>query len=60
VYAIMPNLDQWMNQEHSKKKEEESTTTSNFKTYLLSIKIERSEMIRPNCHSTYNECPQRL
>jgi hypothetical protein len=52
----MPNLDPWMNQQS----EEESPKPSKFETYLLSIRDERQEMIRPNCPPTYNERHQKI
>ena len=52
----MPNLDPRMNQQ----REEESPQPSNFENHLLSIRDERQEMIRPNCHPTYNERHQRI
>jgi hypothetical protein len=33
---------------------------SKFENDLLSIRDERQEMIRPNCHPTYNECHQKI
>jgi hypothetical protein len=52
----MPNLDPWPNQQS----EEESHKPSKFENHLLSIKDERQEMIRPNCHPTYNERHQKI
>lgn len=52
----MPNLDPRMNQQS----EEESPKPSKFENDLLSIKDERQEMIRPNCHPTYNERHQKI
>ena len=52
----MPNLDPRMNQQ----REEESPQPSNFENHLLSIRDERQEMIRPNCHPTYNERHQKI
>ena len=40
--------------------EEESLKPSKFENYLLSIRAERQEMIRPNCHPTYNERHQKI
>src|SRR6187200_172857 len=40
--------------------EEESLKQSKFENYLLSIRDERQEMIRPNCHPTYNERHQKI
>ena len=56
VYAVMSNLDPTMNQQN----EEESITSSKFENHLLSIRDERQEMIRPNCHPTYNERHQKI
>ena len=42
----MPNLDPWINQ---------TEATNKFENDLLSIRDERQEMIRPNCHPTYNQ-----
>ena len=56
VYAIMPNLDPWMNQ--SSQNEEESTTTSTInklENHLLSVRVQNRKQIKPNCHPTYNE-----
>jgi hypothetical protein len=50
VYAIMPNLDPWINHQQN---EEEFTTPCKFENHLLSIKDERQKMVRPNCHPTY-------
>ena len=47
----MPNMDPWINQNEA---------TNNFENHLLSIKDERQEMIRPNCHPTYNERHQKI
>ena len=47
----MPNLDPWINQ---------NTARNNFENWLLSIKDERQEMIRPNCHPTYNERHEKI
>jgi hypothetical protein len=52
----MPNRDPWMNQQS----EEEFNTSRYFEKQLLSIKNERHEMIRPNCHPTYNERHQKI
>jgi hypothetical protein len=52
----MPNLDRWPNQQS----EEESPKSSKFENDLLSIRDERQEMIRPNCHPTYNERHQKI
>jgi hypothetical protein len=52
----MPNLDPSMNQQS----EEESPKPSKFENELLSIRDERQEMIRPNCHPTYNERHQKI
>ena len=40
--------------------EEESPKLSKFENDLLSIRDERQEMIRPNCHPTYNERHQKI
>ena len=34
--------------------------TNKFENHLLSIKAEHQERIRPNLHSTYNECHQKI
>jgi hypothetical protein len=47
----LPNLDPWINQ---------NTARNNFENCLLSIKDERQEMIRPNCHPTYNERHEKI
>ena len=52
----MPNLDPWMNQQS----ERESPKRSKFENQLFSIRDERQEMIRPNCHPTYNERHQKI
>ena len=52
----MPNLDRWPNQQS----EEESPKSSKFENDLLAIRAERQEMIRPNCHPTYNERHQKI
>ena len=49
----MPNLDPWINQN-------EDMVTKKFEIHLLSIRDERQEMIRPNCHPTYNERHQKI
>jgi hypothetical protein len=48
----MPNMDTWMNQQNE--------ATNKFENHLLSIREERQEMIRPNCHPTYNERHQKI
>ena len=52
----MPNVDSSMQQQSEK----ESNKLSKFESHLLSIKDERQEMIRPNCHPTYNERHQKI
>ena len=52
----MPNLEPWPNQQSKK----ESPKPSKFENDLLSIRDERQEMIRPNCHPTYNERHQKI
>jgi hypothetical protein len=47
----MPNLDPWIY---------ENEDTNKFENQLLSIRDERPEMIRPNCHPTYNERHQKI
>jgi hypothetical protein len=47
----MPNMDPWINQNEA---------TNKFVNDLLSIIDERQKMIRPNCHSTYNERHQKI
>ena len=47
----MPNLDPLINQNEA---------TNTFENHLLSIKIERQKMIRPNCHPTYNERHEKI
>ena len=47
----MPNLDPWINQ---------TEATNKFENDLLSIRDERQEMIRPNCHPTYNERHEKI
>jgi hypothetical protein len=59
VYAIMPNLDPWINQQNNNNKEE-FTTYTKFENHLLSIRDERQRMIYPNCHPTYNERHQKI
>ena len=54
----MPNLDLSINQQNTQN--EEFTTPSKFENQLLSIRDERQEMIRPNCHPTYNERHQKI
>ena len=44
MYAVMPNLDPWINQQ-SGINEEESTTLSKFENHLLSIKDERQKVL---------------
>jgi hypothetical protein len=39
---------------------EESITPTKFENHLLSIRDEHQEMIRPNCHPTYNERHQKI
>jgi hypothetical protein len=38
----------------------QNEATNTFENHLLSIKAERQEMIRPNCHPTYNERHQKI
>ena len=52
----MPNLDPSMNQQS----EEESLKPIKFQNHLLFIRDERQEMIRPNCHPTYNERHEKI
>jgi len=52
----MPNRDPWPNQQS----EEESLKPSKFQNHLLSIRDERQEMIRPNCHPTYNQRHEKI
>jgi hypothetical protein len=40
--------------------EEESIKPSKFENDLLSMRDERQEMLRPNCHPTYNERHQKI
>ena len=47
----MPNLHPWINQNEA---------TNKFENDLLSIRDDRQEMIRPNCHPTYNERHQKI
>ena len=47
----MPNLRPLINQNEA---------TNTFENHLLSIKIERQKMIRPNCHPTYNERHEKI
>jgi hypothetical protein len=47
----LPNMDLWINQNEA---------TNKFENHLLSIRDERQEMIRPNCHPTYNERHQKI
>ena len=55
----MPNLDPWVNQNNNY--EGMTTKTINkFENYLISIKIERQEMIHLNSHPTYNERQQKI
>ena len=55
----MPNLDPWVNQNNNY--EDMTTKTINkFENHLLSIKIERQEMIHPKSHPTYNERQQKI
>ena len=48
----MPILDPWINQNEA--------TKNKFENNLLSIRDERQNMIRPNCHPTYNECHEKI
>ena len=52
----MPNLDPSMNQQS----EEESLKPIKFQNHLLFIRDERQEMIRPNCHPTYNQRHEKI
>ena len=55
----MPNLDPWVNQNNNY--EGMTTKTINkFENHLISIKVERQEMIHPNSHPTYNERQQKI
>jgi len=47
----MLNVDPCINQNEA---------TNKFENHLLSIRDERQEMIRPNCHPTYNERHQKI
>jgi hypothetical protein len=55
----LPNLDPWINQ-NEEHMVATNTITSKFENHLLSIRDERQEMIRPNCHPTYNERHQKI
>ena len=48
----MPNLDPLINQPNE--------ATNKFENHLLSIRDDRQEMIRPNCHPTYNERHEKI
>ena len=50
----MPNLDPWINQN------EEHMATNKFENHLLSIKVERQNMIHPNSHPTHNERHEKI
>jgi hypothetical protein len=53
VYAVIPNLDPWINQNSNKDEEQMATKTINkFENHLLSIKAEHQRRIRPNLHPT--------
>jgi hypothetical protein len=54
--GIMPNLDQWVNQNENKT----TKTINKFENHLLSIKAERQTMIHPNSHPTYNKRQQKI
>ena len=54
--GIMPNLDQWVNQNEDMN----TNTINNFENYLLSIRAELQEMIHPNSHPSYNERQQNI
>ena len=56
----MPNLDPWVNQKNNNYEDMTTNTINNFENHLLSIRDERQEMIRPNCHPTYNERHQKI
>ena len=56
----MSNLDPCMNQQNIRNEEEEISTANKFGNHLLYIRDERQEMIRPNCHPTYNERHQKI
>ena len=58
MYAIIPNLDPWINQ--NEEKMATNTITNKFENHLLSIKAERQKMIHSNSHPTYKERHQRL
>ena len=61
VYAVMPNLDPWINQNNNKNEGHMATKTINkFENHLLSIKAEHQKRIRPNLHPTYNERHQKI
>jgi len=44
-------MDRWINQNEA---------TNKFENQLLSIRDKRQQMIRPNCHPTYNERHQKI
>jgi hypothetical protein len=48
----LPILDPWINQNEA--------TKNKFENNLLSIRDERQNMIRPNCHPTYNERHEKI
>jgi len=52
----LPNIDPWINQQS----EEEPLKPSKFENHLLSIRDERQQLIRPNCHPTYNERHEKI
>ena len=56
----MPNLDPWINHQQNNNNNEEFTTSSKFENHLLSIRDERQEIIRPNCHPTYNKRHEKI
>lgn len=58
----MPNLDPWINQiesNHSITRQTE-IESGKFENHLVSIRDEHQKMIRPNCHSTYNETYEKI
>ena len=56
----MPNLDPWVNQNNNNYEDMTTNTINIFENNLLSIKIERQNMIHPNSHPTYNERHQKI
>ena len=60
MYAIMPNLDPWINQNSNNEEHMAIKTINKFENHLLAIRDECQKMIRHNSHPAYNAHHQKI